>query len=391
MEAALAELAPPGAVRRAVATIRPGPGGAPRLVGYLLLAPAAAPGPGALDEAALRGRLAERLPAYMVPAVLVRLDELPLLPSGKVDLKRLPEPPSAATPQAASSAPGGPEADGLEARILAAFRVLLDPAPVGPESDFFAAGGNSLLAAQAASELRRTVYEGVSVRDVYDLRTAASLAAAVRLRIEAASPKPCESLAASKSAAARAGGYDVEAAAAPAAAARSQEVSTATKLLVTACQVRAYLTTAVQNPIRRSRGGGGGDMKVTKEISEAALEPMAAPCSGLTRQPCAVAGRLQPHHVVPLRRGVGHLLVPPHRPPGPRAAGRSDPRRVRRLYGDVPRRRRGRQVGAHRPLPRRLVPALGRLLPALLAVQGARLPLARCSFIARALESRDNS
>jgi amino acid adenylation domain-containing protein len=58
------------------------------LVGYVV------PEPGAdLDAAVVRRRLASRLSAFMVPAVIVPLDRLPLTPNGKVDRKRLPPPP----------------------------------------------------------------------------------------------------------------------------------------------------------------------------------------------------------------------------------------------------------------------------------------------------------
>ncbi|MFF2601354.1 amino acid adenylation domain-containing protein [Streptomyces californicus] len=57
------------------------------LVGYVV------PEPGAdLDAAGVRRRLARRLPAFMVPAVIVLLDRLPLTPNGKVDRKHLPPP-----------------------------------------------------------------------------------------------------------------------------------------------------------------------------------------------------------------------------------------------------------------------------------------------------------
>ncbi|HZI16704.1 MAG TPA: amino acid adenylation domain-containing protein, partial [Myxococcus sp.] len=79
------------AVREAVVAVREeGPTGK-RLVGY------AVPAPGqTLEVEALRQYLKERLPEYMVPSALVRLEALPLTPNGKVDRKALPAPDASA-------------------------------------------------------------------------------------------------------------------------------------------------------------------------------------------------------------------------------------------------------------------------------------------------------
>jgi amino acid adenylation domain-containing protein len=75
------------AVTGAVVLLRGGDGRAERLVGYVVGPP---DGPG---EPELRSYLAERLPAPMVPARLVRLDAFPLTANGKLDRRALPEPP----------------------------------------------------------------------------------------------------------------------------------------------------------------------------------------------------------------------------------------------------------------------------------------------------------
>ncbi|OLF10543.1 hypothetical protein BLA60_15280 [Actinophytocola xinjiangensis] len=83
VEVALRELPE---VAAAVAAAHRG-SGTPVLVAYLV------PEPGAdLDSVGVRRRLATRLPAYMVPAVIVPLERIPLTPNGKVDRKRLPPP-----------------------------------------------------------------------------------------------------------------------------------------------------------------------------------------------------------------------------------------------------------------------------------------------------------
>ncbi|WP_136068724.1 amino acid adenylation domain-containing protein, partial [Modicisalibacter radicis] len=81
-----AELLSQPDVREAVVAAQEGPGGA-RLVAYVVPR-----GDVELDTGALRERLGQRLPDYMVPGVVVPLAALPLSPNGKVDRKALPAP-----------------------------------------------------------------------------------------------------------------------------------------------------------------------------------------------------------------------------------------------------------------------------------------------------------
>lgn len=105
------------------------------------------------DETTLRQHLRSQLPAYMVPALIEPLDELPTLPSGKLDRSSLPPPrPRKRATQAAGRRPRTP----TECKLAHKWEELFQPLPIGIDDDFFCdLGGHSLLAARAVSALRR--------------------------------------------------------------------------------------------------------------------------------------------------------------------------------------------------------------------------------------------
>ncbi|MFE6775878.1 amino acid adenylation domain-containing protein [Streptomyces sp. NPDC057702] len=161
---ARAALAADPRVADAVVLARPAPEGGTRLIGYVR------PATDDLDPALLRARLAERLPGYLVPAAVVRVERWPLTGNGKLDRRALPEPERAAAP--AGRAPRTPQ----EEIVAGLFRDLLDAPHVGVDEDFFALGGHSLLATRLASRVRAALEADVSVRDVFEAPTVAGLA-----------------------------------------------------------------------------------------------------------------------------------------------------------------------------------------------------------------------
>lgn len=96
----------PGVDGAAAAVVDTG-GDKPLLVGYVLSQEEA------VTNEAARAYLAERLPKFMVPQVVMRLAELPLLPNGKLDRKRLPSPELGRPPAACKSHPAGGLSPGL--------------------------------------------------------------------------------------------------------------------------------------------------------------------------------------------------------------------------------------------------------------------------------------
>ncbi|MEV0687215.1 non-ribosomal peptide synthase/polyketide synthase [Nocardia sp. NPDC050378] len=157
---------------RAVVVVRDDAGVGEQLVAYVV-AEAGAVTVDALREAALRA-----LPAYMVPAAFVLLDELPVNASGKLDRKALPAP---ARTVVAYTEPAGP----VEETVARVFGEVLGLERVGRDDDFFALGGNSLVATQVAARLGADLGCGLTVRDLFGATTVARLAAVIAERADA--------------------------------------------------------------------------------------------------------------------------------------------------------------------------------------------------------------
>ncbi|MBW3567135.1 MAG: amino acid adenylation domain-containing protein, partial [Proteobacteria bacterium] len=132
--------------------------------------------PGAMPEASLRDVLSKRLPEHMVPAVMIRLAEIPVNINNKTDLKALPDPsdiPSETVP--AEEQPRTP-AEKLLADIWS--EVLERPVP-GRRDDFFGLGGDSVLALQVVSKARAAGLE-ITPRDLFEHSELSALAAIAR-------------------------------------------------------------------------------------------------------------------------------------------------------------------------------------------------------------------
>ncbi|MEV7405097.1 amino acid adenylation domain-containing protein [Streptomyces sp. NPDC091267] len=122
------------------------------------------------QEAGLRAFARGLLADYLVPAVFVPLDALPLTPSGKLDRSALPEPGPAPAPA------GRPASSGTVAALCDLFSQVLHTGPVGPDDDFFSLGGHSLLAARLLGRIHTALGAEIDIRGLFEAPTPALLA-----------------------------------------------------------------------------------------------------------------------------------------------------------------------------------------------------------------------
>ena len=158
------------AISDAVAVVREDHPGDKRLVAYVVRqANIAEP-----SDAALREYLRERLPEQMMPGTIIKMEKLPLTPSGKIDRKALPRPEYRLT--GGRLAPGNAE----EEIVGGIFAEVLKTGSVGVEENFFHLGGHSLLATQVVSRIRSVLGVELRVREIFESPTVAGVAERVR-------------------------------------------------------------------------------------------------------------------------------------------------------------------------------------------------------------------
>ncbi|MEO7766560.1 MAG: amino acid adenylation domain-containing protein, partial [Ferruginibacter sp.] len=139
-------------------------GGSKRLVGYIV------PNEDFTKDGMI-AFLSSNLPGYMVPAVWVEMESMPLTSNGKIDKRALPDPePVEATGSIGYAAPR----NDLEEKIAAIWQELLDVEKVGIYDNFFELGGDSILTIQLVSRIRRAGYE-LQVTDIFTYQTIATL------------------------------------------------------------------------------------------------------------------------------------------------------------------------------------------------------------------------
>jgi acyl-coenzyme A synthetase/AMP-(fatty) acid ligase len=162
VESALRALA---GVRDAVALVREDQPGLQQIVAYIVL-------DSDRETGELRRELRARLPEYVVPAHLVKLDAMPLMVSGKVDRRALPAPTAGGDSRRVYVAPRTP----VEQVLSAMWQDILRIEAVGATDDFFELGGHSLLATQVLYRIRADFEIELPLRVAFEATTLEQLA-----------------------------------------------------------------------------------------------------------------------------------------------------------------------------------------------------------------------
>jgi len=163
-------------VSQSVATALTDPSGQKRLVGYVT--------PSSAEPAAVIAHCRTLLLPAMVPSVVVPLDEFPLLPNGKVDVRSLPAPDWSGPAGAAGAASG--RSCTLDENDVTVISIILDVigldknTHVSLDTDIFDLGASSLHVSVIVGRMRRELGVNLDMREVYGNPTVKILCDALR-------------------------------------------------------------------------------------------------------------------------------------------------------------------------------------------------------------------
>lgn len=139
-----------------------------------------------LDISDFKAKLSAKLPYYMIPAHYMHIDEVPLLPNGKLDRKALPKP-EYRTYTGEYVAPRNE----LEAMLCRGFEKVLGRERVGIRDDFFQMGGDSLSSIMLTVELN---LDNFNTMDIYNGNTVEKIAEIYQERLRETKGRPAEEI-----------------------------------------------------------------------------------------------------------------------------------------------------------------------------------------------------
>ncbi|MEM9212762.1 MAG: AMP-binding protein [Cyanobacteria bacterium P01_F01_bin.150] len=137
-----------------------------RLIAYVIPTDGEEP-----STAEVQGFLSKQLPSFMVPGIVMLLEEFPRLPNGKINRRALPSP---STERMSENDYIAPRTE-LEEAIAHIWQTTLQVDAVGIYDNFFELGGHSLLGLQLMGQVSRQVNQSIPLRLLFQYPTVAQL------------------------------------------------------------------------------------------------------------------------------------------------------------------------------------------------------------------------
>ena len=134
-----------------------------------------------MDSLQLKDYLKNELPEFMVPAAIVRLEEMPLTPNGKIDRNALPMPEISREELGVEFVEPRNE---TEEKLVNIGLELLKIEKIGVFDNFFDLGGHSLLATQFMSRVREEFGVELQLRILFEKPIIADLAIEIELALK---------------------------------------------------------------------------------------------------------------------------------------------------------------------------------------------------------------
>ncbi len=164
-----------GMIKHAVVTAKDDANGNKRLIAYVITERD-------FDKGLFIEYLQSKLPDYMIPAVWIPLDSMPLTANGKVDKKALPDP----EVTVATTTYVAPRND-TESALAEIWQELLNVERVGVYDNFFELGGHSLLAMRVAAYIERKLQVSVAIHVLFQFATINDLSKYIEIKIKPSS------------------------------------------------------------------------------------------------------------------------------------------------------------------------------------------------------------
>lgn len=125
-----------------------------------------------LEVDKIKNHLRLHLPHYMVPPYMLRVDDFPLTPNGKIDVKRLPSPTSKELPSKNITLPK----NHIEEEMVRIWQEFLNQEHISTDDNFFEIGGNSMKAFQLLGIINKALNLNLTILSIFQYPTIGTLA-----------------------------------------------------------------------------------------------------------------------------------------------------------------------------------------------------------------------